>query len=267
MVHTSTNKIFGTNKGGVGCVAKQVAFKGVSAHAGGTPWAGVNALYAASQGLSAINAIRETFKEPDIIRVHPIITKGGGAVNAIPDMVTIESYVRGSSFDAIKDANKKVNRALVGAALSLGANVEINDIPGYAPYINNVDLLNVYENAIITQGYEFSNTNVIGSGSTDMGDLTCVMAAMHPNAPGAIGVSHGDGYYIADKDLACVGSAIVQVQALCDLLKDGATVAKRVIDNFTPMFKSKEDYLAYIDDFSCSGDRITYNDDKAEVKL
>ena len=267
LVHTSTNTVFGANKGGVGCLAKQIEYKGVSAHAGGTPWLGVNALYAATQGLSAINAIRETFKEPDVIRVHPIITKGGGAVNAIPDSVTIESYVRGSSFDAIYNANKKVNRALVGAALSLGANVEINDIPGYAPYINNEDLLSVYENAVKTHGYEFNNTHVISSGSTDMGDLSCVMMGIHPNAPGAIGVSHGDGYYIKDKDLACVGSAIVQVQTLCDLLKDGATRAKQMLKNFTPMFKSKEDYLDYISSFNCEGDRITYNGDKAEVKL
>src|SRR3989442_1448196 len=44
---------------------------------GGAPHAGVKPLYAAQIGLMAINAVRETFKDEDTIRVHPIITHGG----------------------------------------------------------------------------------------------------------------------------------------------------------------------------------------------
>ena len=134
-------------KGSVGCLAKRVIYKGKSAHAGGAPWNGCNALYAATQGLSAINAARETFQDEDSIRVHPIITKGGSAVNAVPDTVIIESYVRGKTYDAILAANKKVNRALCGAALSLGANVEIQDTPGYAPHINSDGMMDLAEDA------------------------------------------------------------------------------------------------------------------------
>ncbi|MBQ1936072.1 MAG: peptidase dimerization domain-containing protein, partial [Clostridia bacterium] len=114
MVHTTSGESFAVNRGGVGCLAKKIIYKGKASHAGGAPEQGCNALYAATQGLSAINAIRETFREPDMIRVHPIITKGGNAVNAIPDEVIIESYVRGNSFEAIEKTNKKVNRALIG---------------------------------------------------------------------------------------------------------------------------------------------------------
>ena len=59
-----------------------------------------------------------------------IITHGGDMVNAIPATVQLESYVRGASFEAIVRENKKINRALTGAALSVGANIEIMDIPG-----------------------------------------------------------------------------------------------------------------------------------------
>ena len=75
MVHTSQG--YSVRVGSVGCMAKQITYKGVASHAGGSPWAGRNALYAANCGLNAINAIRETFQESDIIRVHPIITTGG----------------------------------------------------------------------------------------------------------------------------------------------------------------------------------------------
>ena len=60
MVHTSST--FTIQKGSVGCLAKHVFYKGVASHAGGSPWNGKNALYAAMGGLNAINSIRETFK-------------------------------------------------------------------------------------------------------------------------------------------------------------------------------------------------------------
>ena len=63
MVHTSSK--FLLNGGMVGCLAKKIVYKGVSAHAGGSPWSGVNALYAANCGINAVNAIRETFKDSE----------------------------------------------------------------------------------------------------------------------------------------------------------------------------------------------------------
>ena len=89
MIHTSGS--FHTSLGSVGCMAKKITYKGKASHAGGAPSLGLNALYAANCGLNAINAIRETFRESDIIRVHPIITNGGQMVNAIPETVTFSS--------------------------------------------------------------------------------------------------------------------------------------------------------------------------------
>ena len=100
---------------------------------GGALHMGINALYAAQIGLMAINAIRETFRDEDTIRVHPIITHGGSQVNVIPGEVRIETYVRGRTMQAILDANVKVDRALRAGALALGATVEIETIPGYMP--------------------------------------------------------------------------------------------------------------------------------------
>ena len=268
MVHTTLGETFRTTKGGVGCLSKRIIYKGVSAHAGGAPWNGVNALYAATQGLSAINAIRETFKESDVIRVHPIITKGGNAVNAIPDTVTIESYVRGSTFEGIESANKKVNRALVGAALSLGANVEIVDKAGYSPIYNSRGMIDMaIDAAALLPEHSFEATEIFSSGSTDMGDLCCVMPIIHPYAPGAIGKSHGADYYIANPMLACVGSAKWQVCMIHTLLKDDAKRAKLIVDEFEPMFKTKEEFFSYIDSLESTGDRITYKDGGAEVKI
>ena len=56
---------------------KAARFVGRAAHAGSAPHRGVNALYAAQVALTAINAVRETFRDDDAIRVHPILTNGG----------------------------------------------------------------------------------------------------------------------------------------------------------------------------------------------
>ena len=262
MIHTSSS--YFVQGGSNGCIAKRIIYKGKAAHAGGAPNKGINALYAANCGLNAINAIRETFIDEECIRVHPIITAGGSMVNAIPDTVNMESYVRGMTYEAILRENKKVNRALTGAALSLGANVEIIDTPGYAPLYNDTNMMTLAKRAFelvlpdLTVSY---NPQKFSKGSTDMGDLSCVMPVVHPYAAGAVGTGHGNDYYITDPIAACVNSAKWQVAMLYLLLSDGATEAKRIKAEFKPLFASKAEYLAYVDSICTSGDRITYNED------
>ncbi|MBQ4592413.1 MAG: amidohydrolase [Clostridia bacterium] len=265
MVHTSGSYSIG--RGSIGCMSKKIIYKGKAAHAGGSPWAGRNALYAATCGINAVNAIRETFAEPDTIRVHPIITHGGDMVNAIPATVTLESYVRGSSFDAIVKANRKVNRALTGAALSLGTNIEIIDAPGYGPHRNATGMMKVAEDAakLTIPDYPMSVSEHVGSGSTDMGDLSAIMPVVHPYSGGGRGTGHGSDYEIADPVAACVDCAKWQVGMLYLLLKDDGARTREILSEFKPPFASKAEYLAYIDGLNCSGDRIEYRDDGSAV--
>lgn len=267
MVHTS--HAFTTNKASVGCIAKRIIYKGVAAHAGGSPWAGRNALYAANCGLNAMNAIRETFKESDIIRVHPIITHGGDMVNAIPETVELESYVRGSSFDAIVKANKKVNRALIGAAYSIGTNIEIVDAPGYGPLYNATGMMKLAEEAAkaIIPDYPIGVSEHVGSGSTDMGDLSAIMPVIHPYCGGGRGKSHGNDYEIVDPVAACVDCAKWQLAMLVLLLQDGGKRAKKIKEDYKAPFASKDEYLNFIDSLNCDGDRIEYREDgTAEIR-
>ncbi len=269
MVHTSMG-VPSVQKGSVGCLAKRIVYKGLAAHAGGSPWDGRNALYAATCGLNAVNAIRETFQEADVIRVHPIITHGGDMVNAIPETVRLESYVRGATFEGIAKANKRVNQAFTGAALSIGTNIEIIDIPGYAPLYNDNDMMQVTKEAseIVMPDLKFWMGSDIGSGSTDMGDLSCIMPVVHPYMPGAVGKGHGNDYYIEDPELACVTCAKWQLAMLSLLMGNGAERAKKIVAEYKPQFESKEAYLAYMDSLNAAGDRIVYGEEgKAEVKL
>ena len=267
MVHTSTG--FAITKGSVGCIAKNIIYKGVASHAGGSPWNGVNALYAATCGINAVNALRETFKESELIRFHPIVTHGGDMVNAIPETAILESYVRGKTFDAIVENNKKINRALTGAALSIGTNIEIIDIPGYAPLNNDEGLIKIAKEAadMAIPNVDVTPNDYFSTGSTDMGDLSCIMPVIHPYAGGSEGKSHGNNYRITDPEAACVTNAKWQITMLNLLLENGAERAKKIVEEYTPLFASKEEYLAYVDALNSSGDRIVYREDGvAEVK-
>ena len=266
MVHAGG--YFGVQEGMVGCLAKRVIYKGKSAHAGASPWAGNNALYAATCGLSAVNAVRETFRDTDIVRVHPIITHGGDMVNAIPAEVRLESYVRGKSFEAIADANKRVNRALVGAALSLGVNVEIVDAPGYSPEIEDAGMTEaVLDAAKIALPDVEMNRYGWNSGSSDMGDLSCIVPSVQFYAGGIQGTGHGADYVIANPEQACLRNAELQLALLFVLLRDGAARAKAILRDFKPRFASKEEFLAYTASLFDEGDRIAYREDgTAEVR-
>jgi metal-dependent amidase/aminoacylase/carboxypeptidase family protein len=267
MVHTSQS--FSTNKGSVGCIAKSITYKGKAAHAGGSPWNGNNALYAANCGINAVNAIRETFRDSDIIRVHPIITNGGAMVNAIPGEVKLESYVRGKTYEAITSANARVNRALIGAALSLGTNIEINDIPGYAPLVCDDGMIDIADRAMkaIMPGVEFKINDGYSSGSTDMGDLSTIMPVIHPYSGGAVGTSHGCDYYIADPEAACIDCAKWQLAILTLLLENGGAEARRIVSEFKPIFADAKEFLDYQDAIASEGARIEYSDGKAVVTL
>ena len=262
MIHTTTLKHSWLDGGSVGCVAKKIIYTGKPSHAA-APWNGHNALYAATCGLNAVNAVRETFYNGDLIRVHPIVTHGGDMVNAIPGRVVLESYVRGKSFDAITAANKRVNRAFTGAALSLDTNVEIIDIPGYAPFVNDEGMAEVCKQAAeILPDVELKTTADMGTGSTDIGDLSRIMPTVQPYIGGATGTIHGNDFRISDPDCACVNAAKWQLGMAKLLLENNAVRARQIIADFKPEFESAKSYLAYMDSLNTSGQRIHALDDE-----
>jgi amidohydrolase len=253
MTHTAT---LGEGKrllmGGTsnGTVAKQIQFIGKASHAGGSPHAGINALNAANIAMAAINAQRETFRDNDTVRVHPIITKGGEAVNIVPADVRMETFVRGKTLDAIKDANGKVDRALRAGALAVGAKVKITTLPGYLPMQNNLLLQDVYrQNALKLMGKEeIIPAGTHGTGSTDMGDVACIMPAIHPMIGGVTGTSHGNDYLVCDHNLAVITPAKIMAMTVIDLLADGAVKAKEIMEKCKPAM-TRAEYITLMNSF------------------
>ena len=249
MCHTTSNRderrlcMSGTSNG---IVAKKIQFIGRGSHAGGAPHLGINALNAASLALMAIHANRETFQDDDTIRVHPIITKGGEAVSAVPADVRMETFVRGKTLNSVLDANRKVDRALKAGAMAVGAKVNIQTIPGYLPLQQNRSLADVFRaNAVSIVGEENVGHVEHRTGSTDMGDISHLMPAIHPYVGGATGLSHGSDYVVQDYNLAVITAAKALAATVVNLLADGATQGGGIVSGHKPAM-TKSEYLSFM---------------------
>jgi amidohydrolase len=235
-----------------GFVGKTAKFIGKTAHAGLEPDKGINALNAFNLALSAIHTQRETFRDADMVRVHPILTKGGEGVNNVPSDVRTEMYVRAKTVDAIQDANRKVDRALKAGAMGIGAKVEIVNTPGYLPLVQEQTINDIWvKNSTTLLGSE--NVHFIGhnGASTDMGDITHLIPGIHPFSGGFQGNMHGSDFQVTDEEMAYILPAKLYAMTVIDLLAQDAQVAKKIVREFTPRL-TKEEYLKLLDSFSYS---------------
>lgn len=235
-----------------GALIKKIRFIGRAAHAGSSPQKGINALNAANLAMTAIALQRETFHDGDTIRVHPIITKGGDAVSSVPAEVTMETFVRGRTLEGIVDANRKVDRAIRGAAMAIGAKVEIETTPGYMPQRNNSEMARFWgANVEALYGPDSFSQEEHRTGSTDMGDLGHIMPVIHPYIYGASGVGHGNDYLMASKQDVYVNMAKLLAMTAVDLLANDAANARQILDAQRPKL-TKPEYLAFCRDLAAT---------------
>ena len=268
MVHGSINGkgqnyAFNCNKGSNGCIAKMFKFKGRSSHAGGSPEKGINAQYAAMLGLQACNDLRETFRDADSVRFHPIMLGVNSAVNIIPDEMKLESFVRGKTMEAMKRENNTINRALTGAALAMGAGVELCDRPGYSPEYHDPKFMKLVERCcadLVGEDKLLFEYEGWTTGSSDFGDLTCVMPGVQFNAKGASGTLHGIDFRVADPDMLCVNSAKAQLLVADALLCDGAAAAGEIVAEYKPMYPSIKAYFEAVDELIIDKDAVVYDE-------
>ena len=157
------------------------------------------------------------------------------AVESFPGEARIETYVRGRTLEGIRDANAKVDRALRAGALALGAEVEIETLPGYLPLRTDATMARAFRrNAERLFGAGECREAGHRAGSTDMGDLSQVIPVLHPYMGGARGTGHAADYEIVDRHLAYVMPARAMAAMAVDLLWDGAAEAKAVTAGAVP---------------------------------
>lgn len=246
MVHAQgsapENDVF-VGGGSLGFVAKTVEFIGKPAHAGVAPHEGINALNAAMAAMMCIHAQRETFRDEDKIRVHPIITNGGELVNVVPANVTMETYVRGASLEAIKDASEKVDRAIRGSAYAIGASVEIKNLKGYLPILQSNEMCELFANnaeRLVDKERIYRDVDFVGS--SDMGDLSYIMPVIQPTMGGFFGSLHSTEFKVSSNAYAYLNPAKLMAMTVIDLLYNGAVRALEIKKNFKPIL-TKEEYI------------------------
>lgn len=249
IVHHSGGGISAGNGSSNGFVSKVARYIGREAHAAGAPEKGVNALNAASLGLTALAYQRETFRDKDSVRVHPILTSGGNLVNVVPNEAVIETLVRAKTVDAILDADKKTDRAFKAGAAAIGAGIDITTMPGYLPQIPTPAhplIVEAAKQAAPEAKVEEADVTRHGAGSSDVGDLQHVLPVFHFSTGGVSGNFHSSEFAITDEEEAYITTAKIFALSAYKLLKDGAAQAKKVVDGYRPRY-TREEYVAFME--------------------
>jgi amidohydrolase len=157
----------------------RITFHGRAAHAAAAPWNGVSALSAVLQVFQSVDAARLHFR--DLSRVHGIITNGGQAVNIVPQLAQCEFSARAITAKHADEIAERIRRCADAAASSTGTRVEHETICAYKNMISNRAMVQIYERnseslATVTREAPPGTP----TGSTDMGDVSHAMPAIHP---------------------------------------------------------------------------------------
>jgi amidohydrolase len=251
--HTGFEGIQLGSGSGNGFVSKVIRYTGRAAHAAAAPHKGVNALSAASLGLQALALNRETFRDEDCVRVHPILTQGGDLVNVVPAQATLETLVRGKTLEAIADADGKTDRSFLAGAMAMGAGCQIVTQPGYLPYLAQPcpeELFDAAQLAAPGQQVSAFPLERHSGGSSDVGDLQHLMPVLTFRTGGAEGAGlHSADFRITDEETAYVLTAKIFALSAYRLLRHKSTLARQLTNGYQPRFSNKEEYCAFVNRF------------------
>lgn len=165
-------------------------FHGKAAHASLYPWEGVNALDAVMHTFAGVNAIRQHVK-PDI-RIHGVVTNGGGVPNVVPALASCRYRVRAPTAEELESVFNRVVQCAEGGAMMAGARLEIREyMPPYENVVPNMTLARTFKRNLEALGLDvLPERPVPGLGSTDFGNVTRKVPAIEagisisdPDAP------------------------------------------------------------------------------------
>lgn len=233
--------------GSNGAINKKITFHGKSCHAA-APHSGKNALNAMTLALNAVAMLRESYSNDSYIRIHGIVTSGGDTVNIIPDTVTMEYMLRAIKVDQMLELNKRFDNAVIYAAKAAECEVDIESLNGYMPMLCSQELENVMKQStkFVCPDADVDRFIPPGAGSTDMGDVSLVVPAIHAHIPGACGVCHGADYGIADKKAAYTDPSAFNAIIALDLLFGDGDAGRKVAETQKDLM-SVDEYIKTID--------------------
>jgi len=142
--------------------------------------------------------------------------------------------------------------------------VELCDRPGYSPEKHDPAFMKLVESCcsdlVGSERVKF-NYESWGTGSSDFGDLTCVMPGVQFNASGTTGSGHGIDYYVTEPERLCVNSAKAQLFVAEALLENGGEAAKKIVADYEPEFPSIAAYFEAVNELILDKDAVTYDEE------
>ncbi|MFC2017685.1 M20 family metallopeptidase [Chloroflexota bacterium] len=161
------------------CASLEVEFFGKAAHAAACPEEGINALEALIQAYNNVNSLRQHIAEGS--RVHGIITDGGEAANIVPSHSSAFFLVRSDDMNYLEELKGRVLDCFTAASISSRARLEYRwGEVTYAPLLHNRVLARLFTQNLESLGREVSPANPRYAFSTDMGNVSQVVPALHP---------------------------------------------------------------------------------------
>lgn len=100
-----------------------VTFTGVTAHAGGNPWDGVNALDALVSAYNNVSVLRQQIKPDE--RIHCAFLETPEAANVVPGRTRAYWQVRSPSLKGLNALLGRVRKCIEAGGIATGCEVEI----------------------------------------------------------------------------------------------------------------------------------------------
>ncbi len=177
MVHPSGYTM--TMRGSLASNRLLLEFTGKAAHAAGSPHDGINALEAVILTFNNINGLRLHLKSD--ARVHGIITHGGTAVNIIPEYAAALFSVRARTKVYAEEVLERVIQCAQAGATATSATLKYTVIPGYQDMMPNPTMGRLFADNWRSIGVEVHDPRPDEEmGSTDMGNVSHALPALHP---------------------------------------------------------------------------------------
>ncbi|MBI2934131.1 MAG: M20 family metallopeptidase [Chloroflexi bacterium] len=177
-VHPGTRNIASIKS--LACVGLEVKFYGKPAHASARPAEGLNALEAMLQSFNNINSLRQHVRPKE--RIHGIITDGGQAANIVPAHSAGSFLVRAENEECLAILKEKVLACFKAAAMATGTQLEYKWAePHYMAMKVNQRLAGLLAANLEALGRKMHlYEGDLGLASTDMGNVSQVVPAIHP---------------------------------------------------------------------------------------
>jgi amidohydrolase len=177
MFHPSSRTI--ASRPSLAMVRVMIEFHGKAAHAAAAPEKGINALEAMIQTFVLMNGLRQHLRRDAV--VHGIITNGGQAANIVPAYTSAEFSIRGSDSKYRDELVDRLERCVDAAAQATGCRGIVTRGMSYDNVVSNAAMAAAFEQNLDQLGVRYRKFDPNDRiGSTDMGDITQMVPAIHP---------------------------------------------------------------------------------------